>query len=172
MAMSLKWTFKRQVRLTGDSNLQKLVQFYVWGTPVPDTSCKGRTFKELGWSGAGFNTLHAEMRKTSGFPTNKYWFAVPAKEVDRRLGELGVRERLGHFEFAVHTQKEGLNKTEALFYFIRNSFAHGGFRKSEYEGESYYLFENRSDGKLKGRAVIKEDTLLAWIKILEKPRPK
>ena len=170
--MACKWTFRKRVSLASDANLQKLVQFYVWETPAPDTSQKGTTFESLGWKGGSFNTLHAEMRKKSGFP-NKRWIATTAGEVETRLSELNRLNGYDcSFEFAVHTVKSGLNKTEALFYFIRNAFAHGGFKASVYKGEKYYVFENRQDQQLKGRAILKESTLLYWRSLLIKPRGK
>ncbi len=166
--MANKWTFSQKVSLTNNENLQKLVQFYVWETPVPNTSARGVSFSDLGWSKGDFNTLHASMRKSSGFP-NKKWIDAPAKEIEERLKEL---ERLDSFncsfEFAVHTVKGGLNKTEALFYLIRNSFAHGGFKTSKCKGITYYVFENRQGDQIKGRAVIRESSLLDWISIVRK----
>ena len=168
--MACRWTFNRKASLAKDANLQKLIQFYVWETPVPNTSQKGVPFKELGWMGGSFNTLHAKMRENSGFP-NEHWLDTTAKEVEGKLGELNRLNGYDcSFEFAVHTVKSGFNKTEALFYFIRNAFAHGGFKKSSYKNANYYVLENRQDGALKGRAILKESTLLRWRKILLKPR--
>lgn len=168
--MALRWSFKGKTDLTKNKTLQKLVQFYVWETPVSGTSEKGTSFKKLGWSKSGFNTLHAKVRKNSGFP-DKNWISVPTKEIVSELEKLARHKTYDcSFEFAVHTVKDGLNKTEGLFYFIRNAFAHGGFRTSEYDGETFYAFENRNGGCLKGRAVIKESTLLAWRKILSEHR--
>ena len=166
--MANKWTFKQKVFLKRDVNLQKLVQFYVWETPVPDTSVRGVSFSELGWRKGSFNTLHARMRKSSGFPNDK-WISTSAKQMKDRLRELNRLDSFDDsYEFAIHVVKEGLNKTEALFYFIRNSFAHGGFKTSKCKGSIYYVLENRLDGQLKGRAVIREKTLLDWIPIVRK----
>ena len=76
------------------------------------------------------------------------------------------------FEFAIHTVKNGLGKTEALFYFIRNALAHGGFRISTYNGDRYFVLENRQDERIKGRAIIKESTLLSWAKLIGDLRSK
>ena len=166
--MANKWAFKQKISLTKDVNLQKLVQFYVWETPVPATSARGVSFNELGWNKGNFNTLLARMRKSSGFPNEK-WISTSAKKMEENLREL---KRLGSFddsyEFAVHTVKKGLNKTEALFYLIRNSFAHEGFKTSKFKGITYYVFENRQGDQMKGRAVIRETSLLDWISIVRK----
>lgn len=103
--MACKWSFSRKVNLSGNLNLQKLVQFYVWETPVPGTSEKGTSFGELGWSKGSYNTLHALMRRASGFPNCK-WIGAPAKDIEVALDELNRLNAFdGSFEFAVHTIK-------------------------------------------------------------------
>lgn len=63
--MANKWTFERPVDMTKNKNLQKIIQFYVWETPVPEVSQKGIPFKKYGWERGSFNTLHAHMRNSS-----------------------------------------------------------------------------------------------------------
>lgn len=171
--MANKWIFNSKVNLKEDKSLQMLMQAFLINSPAPGASVRGCSLKDLGWSGGALNTLQAEMRKPSGFPTSDYWISSSARTVPERLEGLKRLDSFDcSFEFAVHTVKDGFNKTEALLYLIRNSFAHGGFRKCRYAGETYYAFENREGRVLKGRAVIKEDTLLAWAKLLSKPRGK
>lgn len=171
--MARNWNFGKKINLRKDENLQRIVQFYVWETPVSGVSSKGTSFSELGWKGGSFNTLHARMKKASQFPS-KNWIAVSSKKIEERLREINRLAKYDcSFEFAIHAIKDGLNKTEGLFYFIRNAFAHGGFATSSFKGEKYYVLENRQGSKLKGRAVIRETTLLNWIKIVEKgPRER
>lgn len=132
-------------------------------TPVPNVSRRGVPFSHYGWKASRFNTLHAVMRSKTGFPDKDHWIDAPVKDVEHKLKELGRFDSYDcSFEFAIHSVKEGLNKTEALFYLIRNGFAHGGFNKSKYKNEYFYAFENRQGSTLKGRAVLREATLLAW----------
>ena len=169
--MVMKWNFKQKVSLTGEAkkNLQKIVQFYVWETPVPETSAKGCSFEEMDIVGHEFNTLLAQLRKVSGFPAanGQNWIKSTVSNIEN---DLEIIDRLDAFdctfEFAVHTVKTGLSKTEALFYLIRNAFAHGGFRICTFNGETFYALESKDKGKLKGRALFKESTLLEWIKVL------
>jgi hypothetical protein len=169
--MADKWTFRQSVKLQGDDNLGKLLKFYLWETPVPDTSCKGRTFSQYGWNGKLYRELHARMREVSGFPIAEdgHWVKARVSDIEK---ELAILNRLDHydcsFEFAVHAVKNDLNDTQSLFYLIRNSFAHGGFRICHYNGERYFVFENREKGRLKGRAIFKEHTLLSWIGIVKR----
>lgn len=171
--MACKWVFGQKVHLTKNSNLQKIVQFFVWKTPVPDTSAKGVTFAEMGIRKAKYKTLQADLRKISGFPSanGRDWIETTTKTIGNELDSIGMLQsyECGN-EFAVHTVKTELNKTEALFYLIRNSLAHGSFRISKHNNETYYVFESRQGEQLKGRAIIKESTLLGWISLLTAKR--
>ncbi|WP_270849262.1 hypothetical protein, partial [Candidatus Collinsella stercoripullorum] len=121
----------------------------------------------LGYRGPEHARVLREAEREQGgvVSTIKNRFAVP------EFADCWYRERL-LLKFAVHTVKSGLGKTEALFYFIRNAFAHGGFRISTYKGERYFALENRKDGSIRGRAVIRESTLLGWIKLIGALRGK
>lgn len=165
--MADTWTFKKSIKLVGNETLSKLVQFYVWETPVPSTSQKGRTFKELGWRSHNFHTLQAAMRRASKLDRTR-WIGANQKTVMEKLKELDRLDKYDcSFEFAIHTVKGGLNKTEALFYLIRNGFAHGGFRICRFGDKRYYVFESKDRGRLKGRAILREKTLLSWMKIVK-----
>lgn len=170
--MSSKWSFSRSVKLSGQSNanLQKIVQFYLWETPAPNTSVKGTPFSSMGIRGSQYKTLQAELRKTSGFPAadGHDWKRATLKTVESELESINRLNSFDcSFEFAVHTVKSGLGKTEALFYFIRNAFAHGGFRIATYDRQRYFVLENRQDNLLKGRAILKESTLLGWAALIK-----
>ncbi|MDM8299302.1 hypothetical protein QUW00_00055 [Collinsella tanakaei] len=177
ITMSNKWSFKCSVKLSGETNssLQKIVQFYLWETPVPNTSEKGVPFALMGIEKSKYKTLQAEMRKHSGFPAadGHDWKKTTIKSIEKDLKSLDRLDRYDcSFEFAIHTVKNGLGKTEALFYFIRNAFAHGGFRISTYKGEHYFVLENRKNGSIRGRAILKESTLLSWAKLINDLRSK
>lgn len=171
--MACKWVFGQKINLAKNSNLQKIVQFFVWETPVPDISAKGVTFAEMGIRGAKYKTLQADLRKMSGFPSanGHDWIRTTATAIEGELDSIGMLQSYEcGSEFAIHTVKAGLGKTEALFYLIRNSLAHGSFRISKHNNEAYYVFESRQGAQLKGRAIIKESTLLGWISLLAAKR--
>lgn len=167
--MANSWTFRQIPNLREDESLQRLMQFYLIQSPVPGASVKGETFKKQGWKKHSFLSLQAQMRSSSKNFTKANWITSSTKDIPKELQNLGRFDNFDcSFEFAVHTVKSGLNQTEALFYFIRNSFAHGGYRKCKYENDIYYVFENRQGKRLKGRAVLAESTLLAWINLVKK----
>lgn len=170
MAMACKWTFKQKISLGNDKNLQRLVQLYAWETSARDTSAKGIPFSELGWKGGSFNTLQAEMRKSSGFPNGK-WIKASGRKVEEKLRSVGRFDGYDcSFEFAIHTVKDGFNKTEALFYFVRNALAHGGFKISEYKGEDISFLRTVRARSLKAGQFLREKSLLEWAKLLSKLR--
>lgn len=174
--MSYQWQFNDPVDLEQDKSLQSLIQFYVLETPVPHTSKRGYTFSQLGITGSAYVKLHAEMRKITGFPNSNGndWVKTTAKEIVNVLSKMRREKRYTHkFEFAVHTAKDGFGKTEALFYLIRNAFAHGSFRITvDKGGERYFAFETRQGEELKGRALFKESTLLLWRDLLIEKRTR
>lgn len=49
---------------------------------------------------------------------------------------------------------------------IRCALAHGSFSQRTCNGETYYSFENSYGEKLKGRAVLRESTLLKWVDLM------
>ena len=54
-----------------------------------------------------------------------------------------------------------------MFYAIRCAFAHGSFAIHKYKNQTYYVLENKDNGVLKARMVLKEETLIKWIEIVE-----
>lgn len=162
-----KWIFKQSVQVNEKASLSKLLGFYLLESPVPNTSNKGKTLKELGWKGSNLLTLQSQLRSTSTL-TQDRWIDCYQKEIEDTLRTIKRFESFDcSFEFAVHTIKSGLNKTEALFYLIRNGFAHGGFRICKFNNEMFYVFETKQKDKLKGRAILKEKTLLKWAKLIK-----
>lgn len=69
----------------------------------------------------------------------------------------------------IHTENHKLctSKTDSLFYAIRCAFAYGSFAIHEYKNHTYYVLENNDSGTLKARMVLKEDTLIKWIELIE-----
>lgn len=70
-------------------------------------------------------------------------------------------------ELAIHIKNKD-SKSESLFYAIRCAFAHGLFNINSKNGEHYYILENRDREKLKARLILREETLLQWIKVVDR----
>ena len=69
-------------------------------------------------------------------------------------------------EYCVFLKQDEKTVMQSLFSAIRNAFAHGSFNVKTYNGVKIYYFEN-FNGYLKAEIVLHEETLLAWIPILE-----
>lgn len=64
---------------------------------------------------------------------------------------------------------------EGLFYMIRNALAHGSFRYHNTKAGEYLALQTSNKEKLRGRAVVKIETLKKWRSLLnhsEKYLPK
>lgn len=109
----------------------------------------GRTFEERGIVGGKFNTLRTAMIHTAG---DEFELLFGSE-----LNEPSKKEYIS----IVRTEC----KTEGAFAFIRNAFAHGEF----YVSNGWYSFENHNRGRLVGKALIREATLLKWIEVINTP---
>lgn len=162
-----RWTFGSKVNLCKDRTLARIVQFYVWETPVPGASVRGRSFADYGWKSApDLDAILSLFKQAGTLSDPALWAFVPnRKEVHGRLTRLDrLRGFDCTFEFAVHLRNG--RKVESLLRFLRNSFAHGGFRICDYDGERYYALENKSNGQISGRAVLRESTLVGWESVI------
>ncbi len=112
-------------------------------------SQKGKTLAERGIEGGRLNTLRAAMLRSAG------------DEFELLTGKDSVAPSKEEYVFL--EKNEFI--TEGIFAFIRNAFAHGEFEISN----GWYSLENHNKGKLKGKAYIRETTLLKWIEIVEMP---
>lgn len=149
---------------SGWETLFHIIDFYVINTPVPGTSNRGRSFKQMGWIKGKANSLQAEMRRKSTL--GDAWICDKPSTLETHLAR--IDDGGSHYrEHAIYVKGGSKNnrsntKTKALFYGIRCAFAHGSFTICEHAGERWYKLENRYQGKLRGHFLLKEKTLLAW----------
>lgn len=162
----MNWTFRNQYK-TGTTNAAKIIDFYVVECPAKGSTNRGQSFADFGWIGARFNTLQASMRRCSSLASRR-WKCVNIDEVEKTLEGLDEYKALNpKDEFAVYCKSRKYGKTESLFYLVRCALAHGSFDIRTVKGTKYYILENRHDGVLRGRAVLKEKTLLKWIELVK-----
>lgn len=136
---------------------QTILQFYLFDTPVEGISCRGKTFKEIGWTGSSrFRMLERLLKETSEIETDN-WIFAEIENVER----LDLIHKTD-IQYMVSSHDRG--KVQSMIYAIRNALAHGSFLRKD---NGWYLFENYYRGKLKARMLIEEKTLLEWIKIIQ-----
>lgn len=136
---------------------QRILQFFLFETPVDGVSCRGKTFKEIGWSGSSrFQMLERLLKESTKIESDNWIFT----EIDK-IQQLNLIKRTD-VQYVVSTHERG--KVQSMIYAIRNALAHGSFSRIDNE---LYLFENNYHGKLKAKILISEVSLLEWIKIIQ-----
>ena len=115
-------------------------------------SKRGKSFRDRGLDGPVLNSLRAAMKRVApGLIMQSTYASEDIKKIDAA-------------EFIIVKRNEDrCSVTEGFFYFIRNSLAHGSFDVSD----GYYYFENYKNGKLRGIARLKENTLIEWINLTD-----
>lgn len=156
----------------------KIIQFYLLESPVrkrvsipkadrdpndpqakykcnfKKVSKRGISFEERGLDGAKLNSLRAAMIRVT---------KVELSAVESANEVIKIADQNKNSEFIVIKKNESNSSvTEGYFYCIRNAFAHGGF---DVDGDTYYL-KNEDRGEIKGLARIREESLLAWIDLV------
>ena len=69
-----------------------------------------------------------------------------------------------YFELIAMTERSDMSKTSAIFYYIRNAFAHGSFSVIKDEARTIYYLESAKADTVKAQIRLREETLLKWIK--------
>lgn len=156
-------------------NLANIFLFYVVFCPCKQYAIQGRTLDFYGWKKNPWSSkryLKGTLDHTASTPFIKQRAMTEWYNVKRKLIELrkeGQQWYKSHSEFAVYSNAE-TNDYMSLFYHIRCAFAHGRFGIFEHSGLKWYAFENGvTKGKrffVKARIVLKEATLLGWMKII------
>lgn len=161
--MAVNWSIKR--RYSFSDNLKKIIRFYLLECPIEGDSRRYLDQANLQvWQP---DRLLRRMESTSKL-NGATWKIVSLAEMNNRLQEMESLHKLNpKREIAIHSRAHNYNKPTALIHMIRCSFAHGGFSQRSCDGETYYVLENLHDGKIKGRAVLYEKTLLSWIKLIK-----
>ena len=69
-------------------------------------------------------------------------------------------------EYCAFLQSDEKTVIFSLFSAIRNAFAHGSFNVKAYRRVRIYFFVNHKN-YTKAKIILHEDTLLAWIKLIQ-----
>lgn len=153
-------------------NFQRILKFYLLECPVRlnggnNVVQRVRNFANRGFVGQKLTLLLNAMRKVSiGFRDR---FVTAPETVEDVYSEI-MAKNCPYREFSI-VKATNTTQTESIYYCIRNAMAHGSFSTEEHNGQTFYHFESRSPrdrNKLRGRVCVSEETLLAWIDIIEK----
>ena len=163
--MAITWKFDGNYSFK-DDNFARIYRFYVIETPVSGVSARAKTFK---FRQVNMNSLNARLKKETPL-LNERWFVKNAKEVENTCQDNGIDKNANFAnEIVIHSENRKLctGKTDSLFYAIRCALAHGSFAIHTYKNKKYYLLENKDNGIIKARMILKEETLIRWIEIIE-----
>lgn len=163
--MAIKWTFNGNYSFA-DKRFARIYRFYVIETPVSGVSARGKSF---GSRNINLKYLNSTLKREFSF-LRSAWIVKTIKEIEAACKERGLDKTVKlDEEIVIHTENHKLcaGRTDSLFYAIRCSFAHGSFAIHKHNGCKYYVLENKDKDKLKARMVLKEETLLKWIDLVE-----
>lgn len=160
--------------------ISPLIRFFVIESPVEGLSARRVPFSVYGWN-APWKKPEWLNRKLKDVTTNKcfYWSCRTANDIERALRGsplgLGPVDTTSLTEVAVIYDCKR-NQTMSLFYHIRNSLAHGRFCAFRHGREVWFAFEDvqnsrskdsNNSKKLTARILVKNSTLLKWIKLIK-----
>lgn len=169
------WINSEDTEKYGIESLAGIMLFYVVFCPCKQYATQKRTLEYYKWKKKPWSSnryLKAELNKiaTKSFQNQRKmteWYNIKSQldalnRADRHWFESSS-------EFAVYSNIE-TSDYMSLFYHIRCALAHGRFLIMDHSGDKYYALENGIvKGKrffVKARIVLKEETLLGWIRII------
>jgi hypothetical protein len=167
---SKKWCkFNPKHKYDEAAKFSKIIEFYLWKCPVPDTAYGSKTFSEYGWQ----EPKHFKvLKKKCGLGRNNDIDYITPKRSEF------YDTLIHHGQFDSHAFSETvfiLNSAQTMSDFfkdIRNAFAHGSFmiRKHPTSKQYYYFLESRNPEtkRINARIILKTSTLIAWIRIVVK----
>ena len=155
----IDWTFNNELKWS--KKLEKVVEFYLFNTPVDNISARGKTFKQLGWDKRKLTPL---LKREIKFLSSN-WIVTTNKDIEMQLKNKSQFQSVKFEEMAIHIINKNTN-IDSFFYAIRCAIAHGSLSIRKYKNINYYILENKDRGKIKSRIVIKEENLLAIINIV------
>lgn len=146
-----------------DKDTSKIFTFFVIETPVSNVSYRSVTFKERNINMS--KLTHDIKNEIEDFKNN--WIMCKKHEVVSLHNKMNSNfETNIPEEYAIHTKSRD-GKTESLYYAIRCALAHGSFDIHKHKGVRYYYLENRDKNIVKAKIVIKEESLLKLIELVE-----
>ena len=123
------------------------------------------TLRAKGWSGEYLKTLLASMKNTISGQLQYYPVSADT-DIDEKVKilEQGNSLKDVHYELIIFADRNDMtSKSSAIFYYIRNAFAHGSFSVVSTGTYKVYYLESAKDDIVKARIRLREATLLRWI---------
>ena len=151
----------------------KILDFYLFNCPVVfengnTVSNNSKSFIKMKYNKERYIKLNNMIRKIF----NDYYYCSDKKDENLK----SIYENIDNnnnlkddnYEFIIFKKHSNLNKTQSLFYCIRNAIAHNSFTYVNVNNKYVYYFESSKENVLKGMMRLKEDTLLEFIELIKK----
>ncbi len=133
-------------------------------------SARGKSFRERNINGSLLITILTQIKR----PLSKKSSYLRVEQKNNLTIEKSVQETIKNstlkdpnFELIAFHVHSNMSDTEAIYYYIRNAFAHGSFEVRKSGKEPIYLLESRNKKKIKARMRLKESSLLNYIEYSE-----
>ena len=161
-----------------DEKLFRIVIFYVFHNPCAGLSVMSKSLSDYNWSNPFGKPFY--LNKHLKDVSNSEKLVFPADNYENILEQLEKADLKDNFpsnlsreRIVMHDNKD--NHYMSIFYHIRNSLAHGRINIVDVDGECIFILEdvnerrknNKGEVAVSARMIIKRDTLLKWIDIIE-----
>jgi len=146
----------------------KILDFFVIHTPCEELSARAKTLDSYQWKNTYSlkKEMHIVPAKDSIFSFGEKW-----EEMKDSLNEVSLQKNFPsdlETERGCFYKKSKQNQLECIFYHIRNCFAHGRFNISVNNEDWTFVMEDWGrNNRVSARMILKQSTLLKWIKIIE-----
>lgn len=146
-------------------NLLRIIDFYLFNCPTPGRSYRGKDFNEYGFRGrAAFGVLKKKLLESSTKSLQNNYYPCKKEDLENYFKRVALVSPPD--EYCVFLKNDDQTVMASLFTAIRNAFAHGSYNVKKYNGTRIYFFVNFK-GYKKAQLVLHEETLLAWINIIQ-----
>ena len=160
----------------GNANFEKILCFYLFHCPCETVknskgtriykkvSKRAKTLRDQGWVKGQLRTLLSSMKHTSSGHL-EYHLYNTGEKLEVKMNNLSQTVSLSdsHYEMVIMIKRTDMSNTSAIFYYLRNAFAHGSFSIVEDNKKNVYYFESSKDDSIKALIRLREETLLKWI---------
>jgi len=142
------------------SNFKKIITYYLFESPIEDTSARGTLLSEYGWKGSSRLTMLLRLMQAVADIDDPNWIICSRNEVKTNASHFPSEQ----IHMVCNNDK---GKAKSIIYAVRNAFAHGSFNVKKINGKIVYIFENHNKGMLCAEITVTENTLLNWIKLFK-----
>lgn len=170
----LKWIVPEKFN---DTDLFRIVIFYVFHCPSEKSSYMRKSLKEYGWN-TPWRKPYKLNKQLINVTNNEHFIysSSTLKDLDLALDKADLvasfPNNIALERVAIYDNKK--NQFESILCHIRNAFAHCRINMIDFNNECIFVLEDgrpnskdKSKFEVSARMILKKKTLLKWIEIIE-----